>query len=1168
MTLRKPAKRKPHAHNPDQLALAFDDAASELAGWAEELPADHAERRRALDPTRSFIVQAPAGSGKTGLLIQRYLKLLAAVETPEQVLAITFTIKAAGEMRARVLQALRAAAAGEVAQSAHERLAVELGAAVLAADRSGGWDLASNPDRMQIHTIDALCVGLNRRLPLLSGLGPLPAIEENPLELYREAARETLALLEEPEHTERVAALLWQVDNDFGAAENMLAHLLQQRDQWARHVVGGGVDRAALEAALGRLVSEALEEALEAAPDVFVPAILETVRYAARNLVAAVPGAPLARCVDLVRLPGMHSGDLPLWRAIAGLLLTDDGVRRRFDVGSGFPPPSKAQGVERSRREQAKLAARTLMDELVAHEAFVAALQAIRKLPEPRYDESQWRFIEALAQLLPYAAAQLQLVFRRSGAVDFVETTLGAIQALGDPDAPNELLLALDYRIQHVLVDEFQDTSVSQFQLLRCLTAGWQPGDGRTLFLVGDPMQSIYRFREAEVGLFLRARRAGIEAVPLEPLALSVNFRSQAGVVEWVNEVFEQVLPAREDIASGAVPYSPGTASVARLPGPAVAVHPLLGEHAEAEARIVVELVRRAMGDEPGGSVAVLVRNRSHLSHIVPALKQAGLPFRAIDIDPLAGRSAVRDLYALTRALVHLADRTAWLAVLRAPWCGLALRDIEALVGGERKVVLWQRMLDPQVRAGLSAAGAARLERCVQALAPAMGNRGRGPLRRRVEAAWMALGGPACAQDVTEVDDAMAYLDLLDTLEAGGDLADCTALDARLGELYALPDVLAPDSLQIMTIHKAKGLQFDVVIVPGLGRPPRGDEPQLLQWLERARGDHEPELLLAAITAQGGQKDPIYECVTRLHAERQRHEDARLLYVAVTRARKRVHLLGHTRLDAATTEARPPDKRSLLARLWPTLAPLYQAAAAHTAASGAAAAVPPASAPVPRIQRLRASWTRPAPPPNLQWEATHARTEQELLADIEFSWVGETARHVGTVVHLFLQRMAEEGPAAWSPGRVQSLAGLVRAALRSHGVPAAELTAATARVQQALSDMLLDARARWVLGGGQREARSEYRLAGELDGEFVHIAIDRTFVDEHDVRWIVDYKTSTHEGAGLESFLDRERERYRAQLEGYARLLARTEQRRIRLGLYFPLLRAWREWEAGGQPAG
>ena len=164
--------------------------------------------------------------------------------------------------------------------------------------------------------------------------------------------------------------------------------------------------------------------------------------------------------------------------------------------------------------------------------------------------------MQSAVSVLTLAVAELQLVFRERGRVDFAELSIRASDALGQVDQPEDLALALGASIRHFLVDEFQDTSYTQFELIKKLTNGWDPGDGRTLFLVGDPMQSIYRFRQADVSLFLKARREGIGAIQFEPLTLSVNFRSLPGIVEWVNRTFELILPASDDIDSGAVAYS------------------------------------------------------------------------------------------------------------------------------------------------------------------------------------------------------------------------------------------------------------------------------------------------------------------------------------------------------------------------------------------------------------------------------------------------------------------------------------------------------------------------------------------------------------------------------------------------------------------------------------
>src|SRR5690606_8308155 len=151
----------------------------------------------------------------------------------------------------------------------------------------------------------------------------------------------------------------------------------------------------------------------------------------------------------------------------------------------------------------------------------------------------------------------------------------------------------------HLLIDEFQDTSLTQIHLLATLTAGWQPDDGRTLFLVGDPMQSIYRFRKAEVGLFLQAAEQGVGEIAPTFLQLTDNFRSQGGVVEWVNATFRGLLPRRNDAAAGAIAYTDSAAFNARLPGEPVCFHAAFSADGAAAAdaaaeALTVQLVRQA----------------------------------------------------------------------------------------------------------------------------------------------------------------------------------------------------------------------------------------------------------------------------------------------------------------------------------------------------------------------------------------------------------------------------------------------------------------------------------------------------------------------------------------------------------------------------------------------
>jgi ATP-dependent exoDNAse (exonuclease V) beta subunit len=1104
---------------------------------------DAEQRKRALDPSRSFIVQAPAGSGKTELLIQRYLTLLSQVDQPEGVVAITFTKKAAGEMRQRVVDALRHAA-GPRPDKAHEVLTWELGRAVRARSDERRWELYSNPSRLRIRTIDSLCASLTRQMPWLSRLGAPPNIVEDASQLYADAARQTIELLESSNWSEAVEALLAHLDNDFQKLQGLLANMLARRDQWLRHVTGvfdPAQARAVLERGLGDVIHDSVERARALLPAGLKPEIVSIASAVGANLISEGRDGAATVCAGMTQLPELQ--ELDGWIGIVETLLKkDDDWREKVTVANGFPPAAKSL----------KLRHKDLITALRDNEPLRAALAELRSLPAARFDEGQWQALAALVELLPVAAAQLHAQFRESGAADYPEVAMAAQVALGEPEEPTDLALSLDYQVQHLLVDEFQDTSVSQYRLLEKLTVGWQPGDGRTIFLVGDPMQSIYRFREAEVGLFLKACREGIGGIPLEVLRLAANFRSDKGIVDWVNSAFPSVMPTAEDIPTGAIPFCPSVHVKPEGACPAVTIHPFIGRDDAAEATRVVDLVREARNR--GAKTAILVRARSHLTHILRALGDSGLRFRAVEIDSLAEQPLIRDLTSLTRALLHPGDRIAWLSVLRAPWCGLTLEDLHALTGDAVHAAVWDLIQDATRVARLSPPACQRLARVRDVLETTMHQR---PVSLRVwvEGAWLALGGPACAAGPADRDNAEAFFELLEEMDDGGRL-DTAALTRRIEDLHANPDPEADDGLQIMSIHKAKGLQFDMVIVPGLGRKSRSEEARLMLWLERPRLGGAADLLMAPIHATGADHDRTYDYLKLIDARKSEYEAGRLLYVAATRAKAELHLLGHTGFDAenGTIKLKNPEAGSLLSRMWDVARSIFEAAGqtAQAAENGAPAARKPQA-----IQRLVSEWSLPSLPssvaiPNL------GPAETAPGEAVSFRWVGDTLRHVGTVIHEMLRRIAKDRAAGWDAARVERQKPAYRSALLELGVPAGELADAVERVAAALTRTLASERGRWLLGA-ERLSACEYSLTGVDGGELVNVRIDRTFIDRDGTRWIIDYKSSSHEGAGLEAFLDNERERYRGQMERYRRMLATFEGRPVRLGLYFPLLNGWRE---------
>ncbi|MDA3869967.1 MAG: UvrD-helicase domain-containing protein, partial [Gammaproteobacteria bacterium] len=755
--------------------------------------ADQKERLRALDPATSFIVQAPAGSGKTGLLTQRYIMLLAGVDAPEEIVAITFTRKAAAEMRDRILQALEQANSNQPPDEAHEKHTWELARKAIARDREKGWQLLNNPGRLRIQTIDSLCTSLSRQMPVLSQFGSVPAITDDAEALYLEAARNTIADLESNEQwSDSISHLIQHLDSRLVTLQGLISTMLAKRDQWLRHVANPanpGLIRHHLEQAIVRIIEEALSDLSTHVPKACEAELLALARFAAGNI--AEPDSLIVACRDLKNLPGFSLEDRWQWEGLAELLLTADGNwRKRLTKKEGFPAPSTTKDKEeKALYTEMKQRMSELLESLHDSDDFRAKLVQLRMLPSYQYKEEEWETLQALFKLLRLAAAHLEIVFSERGQVDFPALAQAAIRALGEPDAPTDLALALDYRIRHLLVDEFQDTAVNQYKLIEGLTAGWQPDDGHTLFVVGDPMQSIYRFREAEVSRFLDARLNGIGQVSLEFLRLSVNFRSQQGIVDWVNEKFPLILPQEDDIASAAVSYAASESFHTPLQGAAAIFYPSVEKDYAAEASKVVSIVKQAKAEHPEGKTAILVRGRTHLVDIVAQLQQANIGFQAVEIERLQHRQVVQDLSALTRALYYRHDRIAWLSILRAPYCGLTLNDLNILAGDDKYQTIITLLQQQERIDRLSEDGRCRLERVLPILEAALTAQSRCQLRTYVEGTWIALGGPACVTDETDLEDAEVYFQLLETLDDAGDAPDSYALNKKLEKLFALPDV-------------------------------------------------------------------------------------------------------------------------------------------------------------------------------------------------------------------------------------------------------------------------------------------------------------------------------------------------------------------------------------------
>ena len=316
--------------------------------------------------------------------------------------------------------------------------------------------------------------------------------------------------------------------------------MLARRDQWLGRDWEGRLGRESIEGAFRAERARLMERARALFPAGAVPPLCGLLAYATGELRRMGLASRILDCSGLAALPAADETGSPAWRGVGAFLLTTGGDwRTAMTKATGFPA-RKDGGREGAKEEFA-----SLVGALEGVDGLRQALADLARMPPADFDDAQWDALSAVVAVLPVAAAQLLVVFAERGEVDHAQIAPGAVHALGDETSPTDLLLALDYRMSHMLVDEFQDTSLSQYELLATLTAGWEPGDGRTRLRGGRPDAVDLPLPRGGGGpLPARAARGHAERAASSRCTLSTNFRSQAGIVDWVNAAFRDVLPA------------------------------------------------------------------------------------------------------------------------------------------------------------------------------------------------------------------------------------------------------------------------------------------------------------------------------------------------------------------------------------------------------------------------------------------------------------------------------------------------------------------------------------------------------------------------------------------------------------------------------------------------
>ncbi len=1169
------------------------------------IPSDFEARQRALDLQTSFIVQAPAGSGKTGLLTQRFLGLLTTADDPEEVLAITFTRKAAAEMKQRLLEALEKAHFPEPEPS-YEKVTWQLANKVLQRDQQLTWSILQNPSRLKIKTIDGLCASLVQQLPVLSGLGGNLGTTDSANQYYLQAAENIALLIHDEDFGPKLMPLVAHLDGNLRKLRELLADMLSKRLNW-----GAVVNDVASQEHSEQLLEQAwtdwvfcrinrLAEQMEPLRNQLQPLWQYACNQLALEEANNVPQHNAVSWSELSKQgwPEPFMESLSSWSSMANWLLTVTGEwRKTVNKNQGFLPQSAANSSDekqlfKEKSQQMKQFLLNLREQTNQEtESLRILLQEVAKLPNPEFSQEHTELLDSLMLALQLSLAELWILFKQQGELDFQEVSLRAQLSLGEIDQPTDLTLRLDYQIKHILVDEFQDTSQDQRQLLKLLTAGWQFDDGRTLFLVGDPMQSIYRFRSAEVSIFLETwQQQQLGQIALEPLSLTANFRSQKNLVEWVNGAFQKIFPKQNDEQLSAVCYARSEAMRDPIDINAVSVFPQAGRDDEQEALWILGQIQHVLQNKPDDSMAILVRNKSHLSMIAPLLRQHKIAFEAVDVEPLDLKPVVQDLFSLTAALSDPADRIHWLALLRAPWCGLTLKDITMLTSHTERLIP-DLLIDKKLHKQLSDDGQIRLLKMAEFAEQWLNERGQKPVPEWVESAWMNLSGPATTNP-QGLEDAQAFLALLrqfiQKTQTTGISLDL--FRESLSRLFAQPEKGGKNPIYLMTMHKSKGLEFDHVFLPGLGRSARAEDQPLLGWLQWPKSDGEYDLLMAPIKGPGEKQNAFYNVIYEIRKAQSVFEVQRLLYVATTRAVKQLYLSGHIK----NTDTDKPPANSLLSILWPVISEKFNKLSDEDRATQMANELENLVIERRLLTRLDSNWQPPAVEENFIDDQNLKQKDNLIREDVEFSWAGERSRVVGVIAHRLFQWIADfskfngyEKNSHLPNDELQfipwfnKLTPLLTQQIMQEGLTGEQATLAMKNLQMILRNSMTSKIGRWILDPGHKDPKNEWALTLKERGEINHLVIDRSFIEQNainqssadqgfadksslgqtDVRWIIDYKTGSHQGGDLEGFLESELQRYKPQLERYGRAVSNMENNPIKLGLYFPAINEWITWD-------
>ena len=1009
-------------------------------------PSDHQTRKKALGQG-SFIVQAPAGSGKTSLLVKRFLNRLLDVKSPREVLALTFTNKAAAEMAQRLKEALE----GKSEDNEIKKIVEKISKHAL----KNKWD-EGYIDSLMVMTIDKLALRLIKQTPILSSSGVNFLTDEDPDDLYRETIRETITSNAENH------LLFKYFDYDYHKLTEQLLALISKRDQWLP-IVSSLLrsDDKNIEEIYGNYYTNELniwvEEKIK--PNFTNEDLKELeiiVNYSADNK-------------NIDRKDKLRSSiNYEFWFYIRDLILTKSGkqIRKKIDTSSGFPATNLGKEIKERLLKLIELKINKfniLIDFFnVTHHKNIVDIYPL---------------ITPFCLLLIDMVTRLNEKFKERRIIDFTQIMGNAVEALRDTHLP----LILDQNISHILVDEFQDTNESQLIFIELLTQNFAGNPEKSFFAVGDPMQSIYRFRKAEVEIFSRVQKNGISDLKLTSLFLKVNFRSNKNIIDWLNNSFSKAFPLIDDSDEGSVPYSSCESSNNNLEGGMELIALTCDTKSktaqyEAEALYVLNLIKDTRKSNPDASIAVLTRSKAHLSELITLInkKDTSIPIDAIEMSKILSNQTFQDILCLTKALFDFSDRTNWIAALKSPWCGLSINDLVLLFEKDHKSLVWELINNIDNTSRLDKNSARRLRSFVEVIRENIQYRGRISHRYFVEGIWRQLNGEESMVDSNDIQNIDLFLELLE--EASEILSiDFIKLERLIENKFISKTSIQKNSIKFLTIQKSKGLEFDHVIIPNLNKRTRNEESDLVLY----------DKSTLSIKNPGSDKN-----LHSYHAYKERkrldNEKIRLLYVAMTRAKNKCYLIGTVKKEGDLVI---PNSGTFMNILWPFFSDKFTEIATPEDENSFEKFIP-------KLRRLNDNF--------YSGDKRYKRSiDTEELSFCYPNMSTDIQRFTGNIVHKYLEIIVKKQLDI--DKLLCNKLDYTESLYLGKNFKKKDIKIGLNLVKKSLEMLKKTSDGRWILNRYLAD-NSEVSYLLESNNTTTQHIPDRSFI-ENDIQWIIDYKT-------------------------------------------------------------